>query len=99
MRIRASATVEATLIFPLIFLFCLVFLQLALYFAEAINELSVLRDRFGGCIARAAIVSASKCQLITRNRAHELDIDVIDAEDLKRGRLPERLKSLARQFD
>ena len=66
---------------------------------EAINELSVLRDRFGGRIARAAIVSASKCQLITRNRAHELDIDVIDAEDLKRGRLPERLKSLARQFD
>ena len=66
---------------------------------EAINELSVLRDRFGGRIARAAIVSASKCQVITRNRAHELDIDVIDVEDLKRGRLTERLKSLARQFD
>ena len=63
---------------------------------EALNELSVLRDRFGGRIARAAIVSAAKCQLITRHRADELDIDVIDYEDLKRGRLESRLRTLAR---
>ncbi len=63
---------------------------------EALNELAVLRDRFGGKIARAAIVSAAKCQAITRNRANELDIDVIDYEDLKRGRLVTRLKALTR---
>ena len=63
---------------------------------EAINELAVLRDRFGSGVARAAIVSASKCQHITRHRANELDISVIDIEDLKRGHLEERLKALAR---
>ena len=63
---------------------------------EALNELSVLRDRFGGKIARAAIVSASSCQVITRHRAQELDISVIDLEDLKGGRLASRLKSLSK---
>ncbi|MBQ9409641.1 MAG: DUF1887 family protein [Clostridia bacterium] len=63
---------------------------------EALNELSVLRDRFGGKIARAAIVSATKCQLITRHRANELGIEVIDYEDLKRGRIGARLKTLAK---
>ena len=63
---------------------------------EALNELAVLRDRFGGKIARAAIVSAAKCQLITRHRANELDIDVVDYEDLKRNRLGARLKALSR---
>lgn len=63
---------------------------------EAINELAVLRDRFGSGLARAAIVSASKCQHINRHRANELDISVIDIEDLKCGHLEERLKALAR---
>ena len=63
---------------------------------EALNELAILRDRFGGRIARAAVVSSSKCQLITRHRAHELDIDVIDLEDLKNGRIGARLASLSR---
>ncbi len=63
---------------------------------EALNELSVLRDRFGGKIARAAIVSAAKCQLITRHRANELGIDVIDYEDLEEGRLEARLRALSR---
>ncbi len=61
---------------------------------EALNELSVLRDRFGGKGARAAIVSSSKCQSITRHRAEELDIMVIDLDDLKKNRLDDRLKSL-----
>ena len=63
---------------------------------EAINELAVLRDRFGSGIARAAIVSASKCQLITRHRADEMEIEIIDGEDLKRGKLLERLEALGR---
>ena len=61
---------------------------------EALNELSVLRDRFGGKMARAAIVSSSKCQAITRHRAEELDIAVIDLEDLRKNRLDDVLTTL-----
>ena len=63
---------------------------------EALNELAVLRDRFGGKIARAAIVSANKCQLINRHRATELGIDVIDSEDIRKGRLTKMLLNLSR---
>ncbi|MBQ3669253.1 MAG: DUF1887 family protein [Clostridia bacterium] len=64
---------------------------------EALNELAVLRDRFGGQIAKAAIVSSSKCQAITRHRAQELGISVIDLDDLKNGRLEHRLTALAQR--
>lgn len=63
---------------------------------EALNELAVLRDRFGGNGAKAAIVSSQRCRNITRHRASELNIDVIDLEDLKSGRIGEHLKSMMR---
>lgn len=65
---------------------------------EALNELAVLRDRFGGQAAKAAIVTAQRCRSITRHRAAELRIDVIDLEDLKSGRAGEQICAmLARQ--
>ena len=63
---------------------------------EALNELAVLRDRFGGKIAKAAIVTAEKGGSAMRNRASELGIDVIDLNDLTNGRTGQRLKTLMR---
>ena len=63
---------------------------------EALNELAVLRDRFGGQIARAAIVTAERGGAQMRNRAGELDIAVIDLNDLQAGRLEQRLRRLMR---
>lgn len=65
---------------------------------EALNELAVLRDRFGGQIARAAIVTAETGRAPMRHRAMELGIDVIDGSDLRSGRLIERLKALTRPY-
>ena len=63
---------------------------------EALNELAVLRDRFGGQIARAAIVTAERGRTVMRNRASELNIDVIDLNDLQTGRLQSRIHRLMR---
>lgn len=63
---------------------------------DALNELAILRDRFGGNIAKAAIVTAEKAGSAMRNRASELDIDVIDLDDLSRGRVDKRLRELMR---
>ncbi len=52
---------------------------------EALNELAVLRDRFGGKLARAAIVSTANALPAARNRAAELNIRVIDLSDLRDG--------------
>ena len=62
---------------------------------EAVNELAVLRDRFGGEMARAAIVTASKTPAALRHRALEMDITVIDNDLLTNGNLKEILASLA----
>ncbi len=62
---------------------------------EALNELAILRDRFGGRSAKAACVTCTKCQSITRHRASELNITVIDIDDLRKNRLHERLRALA----
>ena len=59
---------------------------------EALNELAVLRDRFGGTVARAIIVSAERARTVTRNRAQELDIEVIDLDDLDAARLLARVR-------
>ena len=59
---------------------------------EALNELAILRDRFGGNIARAAIVTAERGNASLRNRAGELGIRVIDLGDLQAGRLKKRLR-------
>ncbi len=63
---------------------------------EALNELAVLRDRFGGQIAKAAIVTAERGGAPMRNRASELGIDVIDLSDLTADRLESRLRKLMR---
>ena len=59
---------------------------------EALNELAVLRDRFGAGIARAVIVSTSKCQTVNRHRAAELGITVFDLEDIRAGRMEKAIK-------
>lgn len=61
---------------------------------EALNELAVLRDRFGGGIARAAVVTAEKGGVPLRNRAAELDIRVIDLEDLTQTRLTRQIRKM-----
>ena len=62
---------------------------------EALNELSILRDRFGGEMATAALVTTRYTQAITRRRAMELGIDLIDLNDITKGNLPARLKRLS----
>ena len=59
---------------------------------EALNELAVLRDRFGGQMARAAIVTAERGNVRMRNRAAELNIQVIEPSELSPERLRKRLK-------
>lgn len=64
---------------------------------EALNELEILRDRFGGKSAKAAIVTSKVCSSETRHRAAELGIDVIDLNDLKAGRIKEHLRAMMRK--
>ena len=59
---------------------------------EALNELAILRDRFGGKGAKAAIVTTEPCNAAARHRAAQLGIAVIDLEELKNGQLVQRLK-------
>ena len=59
---------------------------------EALNELAILRDRFGGKGAKAAIVSAQRCNAACRHRAAQLGIAVIDRDELESGTLVHRLK-------
>ena len=63
---------------------------------EALNELAILRDRFGGGIAQAAIVTAEKGGIAMRNRASELGISVIDVNDLIHNRTEKRIRDLVR---
>ena len=63
---------------------------------EALNELAILRDRFGGRIARAAVVTTQRCRSVTRHRASELSIEIIDFDDLVDGKLSENIRSLMR---
>ena len=65
---------------------------------EALNELAILRDRFGGKMARAAIVTAERGGAAMRNRASELGISVIDLNDLTEGHIDKRLKNLMRDI-
>lgn len=63
---------------------------------EALNELSILKERFGGEIARAAIVSAEPAGASARNRAAELGIRVIDLNDLEAGGIGQSIERLMR---
>lgn len=60
---------------------------------EALNELAILRDRFGGAGSRAMIVtsSSSRSRSPMKKRAAELGIEVVDWDDLTDGRLTARL--------
>ena len=58
---------------------------------EALNELAILRDRFGGKGAKAAIVTTEPCNAAARHRAAQLDIAVIDLEELRDDQLVQRL--------
>ena len=59
---------------------------------EALNELAILRDRFGGKSARSVIVTTENCNAAARHRAAQLHIAVIDLEELENGSVAERLK-------
>lgn len=63
---------------------------------EALNELAILRDRFGGKGSRAMIVTsalATKSRAPMRRRAAELGIEVVEWDDLPLDRLVARLSS------
>ena len=61
---------------------------------EALNELAILRDRFGGPMAKAVLATAQPCRAVTRHRAAELGITILDWEDLKAGDIRENLRQL-----
>ena len=60
----------------------------------ALNELAILRDQFGGEMAKAVIVTSQSCQPVTRHRASALGIGVLDCNDLKTKNLPERIREI-----
>ena len=66
---------------------------------EALNELAILRDRFGGKGAKAAIVSTERCNAAARHRAAQLGIAVIDRDELETGQLAYRLKVIMKVED
>ncbi len=64
---------------------------------EALNELAILRDRFGGQMAKAIIVTAERGSAAMRNRATELGVAVIDLNDLTNQRVDARLLRIAQK--
>lgn len=61
---------------------------------EALNELAILRERFGGKFSRALIVTSApaKGRDVMRRRAAELGIEVVEWNDLETERLAARLR-------
>lgn len=59
---------------------------------EALNELAILRDRFGGKTAKAVIATTEICNSAVRHRAAQLRIAVIDREEMTDKIVKERLK-------
>ena len=66
---------------------------------EALNELAILRDRFGGKGAKAAIVSTGRCNAASRHRAAQLGIAVIDRDELENSQMAHRLKVIMKVED
>ena len=63
---------------------------------EALNELAILRDRFGGKGSRAMIVTSApgaRSRAVMRQRAAELGIEVLEWNDLSLDRLILRLQA------
>ena len=64
---------------------------------EALNELAIMRNRFGGHGSRAIIVTsanATKSRPLMRRRAAEMNIEVIEWDDLPTNKLIERLRNM-----
>lgn len=61
---------------------------------DAINELAILRDRFGGDGAKAFIVTTESCRAITRRRAKALKMDIITLDDLRSADLAELIRTM-----
>lgn len=59
---------------------------------EALNELAILADRFGGKGAKAVIATTEPCNAAARHRAAQLGIAVIDREELENGKAGARLR-------
>jgi len=59
---------------------------------DALNELAVLTDRFGGKGAKAAIATTEACNAAARHRAAQLGIAIIDLEELQSGKAAERIQ-------
>ena len=87
---QTLSTVMVQAVFSSVFISC----KTCMIRTEALNELAVLRDRFGGQIARAAIVTAEPAGASARNRAAELNIRIIDLNDLQEGNVAESIRSL-----
>lgn len=66
---------------------------------EAINELSVLAERFGGRGAKAAIATTKYCNGAARHRAAQLGISIIDMEEMQSGRAAERIRMIMEDRD
>ncbi len=66
---------------------------------EALNELAILRDRFGGQAAKAAAVTTQRCRSVTRHRAAALGIDILDLDDLRQGGLVRQIRAIAERVD
>ena len=61
---------------------------------EALNELAILRDRFGGGMAKALIVTAEPAGNAQRNRAADLGIAICDCSDLQNDNLTRRITEI-----
>ncbi|MDO5444802.1 MAG: DUF1887 family CARF protein [Eubacteriales bacterium] len=59
---------------------------------DALNELAILKDHFGGNGARAFAVTTENSRPITKRRASALGIDIIGLDDLKKGTLSDQIK-------
>jgi hypothetical protein len=59
---------------------------------EALNELAILKDRFGGKGAKAVLVTTEHCNAAARHRAAQLGMTIIDIEELSPEKAIERIK-------
>ena len=59
---------------------------------EALNELAILADRFGGKGAKPVILTSERCNARARHRAAQLGIAVIDLEELMSDKTSSRLR-------
>lgn len=65
---------------------------------EAINELSILRDRFGGEMARAYLVTTGACSYMAKRRAAELKIGILDRQDIASGAFRKSMETLGKRL-